>query len=168
MPGIPRPVTEERLMASLCPAATSSSAATAVIGASGTTRVATATVRPVSRWLAPPGSTGVGRTCCPPSTSTSSSPCPRPSTATASAIGPPTSGRDSRPRGPSTAVSPYRTGTPPARWPAGPFAGRSARYAADLGPAGRLLARRAAFVMRVAEWLYRAYPRATLCSRFGG
>ena len=81
---------------------------------------------------------------------------------------PPTSGRDSRPRGPSTAVSPYRTGTPPARWSAGPFADRSARYAADLCPAGRLLARCAAFVMRAAEWLYRAYPCCTLCLRFGG
>ena len=88
------------------------------------------------------------------------------STATASAIAPPTSGRDSRPRGPSTAVSPYRTETPPARWRAGPFAGRSARYAADLCPAGRLLARCAAFVMRAAEWLYRACPCCTL--RFGG
>ena len=46
--------------------------------------------------------------------------------------------------------------------------GRSARYAADLCPAGRLLARCAAFVKRVAEWLYRAYPRGTLRLRFGG
>ena len=55
----------------------SSSATTAAIGASGTTPVATATVRPVNRWPAPRGSNGAGRTCCPPSTSTSSSPCPR-------------------------------------------------------------------------------------------
>ena len=52
---------------------------TAAIGASGTTRAATATVRPASRWRAPSGSNGAARTCCPPSTSTSSSPCPRPS-----------------------------------------------------------------------------------------
>ena len=51
---------------------------------------------------------------------------------------------------------------------AGPFAGRSAPYAADLCPAGRLLARCAALVMRVAGWLYRAYPSCTLCLRFGG
>ena len=60
-------------------AATSSSVTTAAIGASGTTRAATATARPASRWPAPSGSHGVAPICCSPSTSTSSSPCPRPS-----------------------------------------------------------------------------------------